>query len=236
MNEKPQDSESTFEEDKESTLNGMLDEESSRSDRSFDYSKAAWASLPSQFRVTPASRRSLSPWAASALTFILTSAFWGTLLVVWQSGLLRGIRAGGTVGFNTFPMSVMPYDMGEKQSIFSNVDFINCGTSTEEARSKGCIYDILANHYVHKSCFDEVGTQSYMDEGTSWMGYLEENRTTQLTTLEEMGDYDVYWTSQRDHIVHCGEMWKRQCTCFLVVNTKCLKRTRAGLPALCQFL
>jgi hypothetical protein len=211
MNEKRRDSGSAFEEDNEGTLHEMLDEEGAGSDRSLDYSKAPWASLPYQLH---APKRSSFPWAASAVIFILTTLFWGTLLALWQSGLLPGIRVGGNCGFNTLTMSVTPYDMGSTQNIFSHVDFINCGTSTEEARSKGCVYDILANHYVHKSCYDEIGTQSYMNEGTSWMGWLEKNKTTQLATIEEMGDYDVYWTSQRDHIVHCGEMWKRQYRAF----------------------
>ncbi|KAH8678360.1 hypothetical protein BX600DRAFT_507311 [Xylariales sp. PMI_506] len=206
------DSTASFEDDKEGTLHEMLDEESARSDPSFDYTKAPRASWIHQLQATPASARLSLAWAAAV--FVLTTAFWGTLLVFWQSGLLPGTRAGSGPGFNAYTMSTVPYDMGDSHNIFSHTQFINCGTSTEEARSKGCVYDILANHYVHNSCFDEVSTKSYMDEGTSWMGYLEKNKTTQLKTLEEMGDYDVYWTSQRDHIVHCGEMWKRQYRAF----------------------
>jgi len=203
-----------LEKDKEGMLHKMLDEQSDCSDPSFDYSKAPRASWVHQLRATPASGSWSLPWPALAMVFILTTAFWGTLLVFWQSGLLPGTRAGGSAGFNTFTMSMAPYDMGDEHSIFSHTHFIKCGTSTEEARSNGCVYDILANHYVHESCFDEISTQSYMNEGTSWIGYLEKNKTTQLTTIEEMGDYDVYWTSQRDHIVHCGEMWKRQYRAF----------------------
>src|ERR1700677_132391 len=101
MNEKRQDSESAFEKDKEGTLHEMLDEESARSDRSFDYSKAPWASLPYQLQGTPASRRSPFPWAVSAVIVNLTTAFCGTLLVFWQPGLLLAMRAGGSTGFNT---------------------------------------------------------------------------------------------------------------------------------------
>ncbi|EFX03870.1 hypothetical protein CMQ_798 [Grosmannia clavigera kw1407] len=211
MNEKHKGGDAPFEEDYDETLHEILDEESARSDGSFDHSKADWDQL---IKATHGSRISSSPWAASVLVSILTTAFWGGLFLIWQSGLLTGTRAGGSAGLNPLTVSVEPYDMSDKHNIFSNTQFIGCGTSTEEARSRGCVYDILANHYVHKSCFDETSTKSYMDEGTSWMGYLEKNKTTQLTTLEEMGDYDVYWTSQRDHIVHCGEMWKRQYRAF----------------------
>lgn len=212
MPEHRAESDGAFEDDKEGTLHEMLDEESSGP--SFEYSKALRANWVHPMHAAPVPRRSSFPWVAAALVFVLTTAFWGALLVSYQYGLLPGTRANGVANFNTYSASLVPYDMGEEHTIFSDTGFIGCGTSTEEARANGCVYDILANHYVHKSCYDEEGTASYMGEGSSWMGYLDKNKTQALATLEEMGDYDVYWTSQRDHIVHCGEMWKRQYRAF----------------------
>ena len=43
----------------------------------------------------------------------------------------------------------------------------------------------------------------------SWFPYADESRT-ELLALEELGDLPYYYTSMRDHIVHCAMLWRRQ--------------------------
>ncbi|PTB49543.1 hypothetical protein M431DRAFT_486544 [Trichoderma harzianum CBS 226.95] len=84
---------------------------------------------------------------------------------------------------------------------------LTCGHSTQEAKSMGCKYDILSNHWIPGVCMDEDAVKEYQMDG-SWYGYADSNRT-QLLSYESMGDMDLYYTSMRDHIVHCAVLWKK---------------------------
>ncbi|KAH6647936.1 hypothetical protein BKA67DRAFT_539765 [Truncatella angustata] len=100
-------------------------------------------------------------------------------------------------------MSVAPYDMGDKHTIFSNTCFIDCGKSTEEARSKGCVYDILANHYVHKSCYDDISTQSYMNEARPFV-HCDEMWKRQYRAFTQNWRYIDAITADEEHTYHCA--------------------------------
>lgn len=99
----------------------------------------------------------------------------------------------------------------------ANAQLLTCGHSTEEAKSMGCRYDILSNHWIPGVCMDEEAVKEYQMDG-SWYGYADRNRT-QLLSYESMGDMDFYYTSMRDHIVHCAALWKKQFRAFYVERT-----------------
>jgi hypothetical protein len=61
-------------------------------------------------------------------------------------------------------------------------------------------------------CLDEDAIKDYQSDGT-WFGYADQYRT-QLLDIEEYGDKPVYYTSARDHIVHCAMLWKKQYRAF----------------------
>jgi hypothetical protein len=159
----------------------------------FWYPQARWT-RPIRTRLN-----TLPPWVAYSLVFLITSTAWAALAVfVFLLPQMHKVAAPD-------------FDILEKgHSIFTGHKYIGCGRSVEEARSLGCEYDILANHYLPTLCLDRIGMAQYTDEGTSWIGYVDRNHTTQYSTIKEMGESDLYWTSQRDHIVHCGMLWKRQ--------------------------
>jgi hypothetical protein len=101
--------------------------------------------------------------------------------------------------------SSQPHHIG---FLASEIDYLTCGTSLQEAKSKGCLYDILSNHWIPNECADEFSIREYQSDG-SWYPYNDENRT-ELLTREELGDRTFYYTSMRDHIVHCAALWRRQ--------------------------
>jgi hypothetical protein len=47
----------------------------------------------------------------------------------------------------------------------------------------------------------------------SWFGYADENRT-ELLGIDAMSEMDFYYTSERDHIVHCAMLWRKQFRAF----------------------
>ncbi|UKZ77006.1 hypothetical protein TrVFT333_004722 [Trichoderma virens FT-333] len=98
-------------------------------------------------------------------------------------------------------------------TILAGFDYFNCGNSTESAKAMGCTYDILDNHWVPTQCIDEQAIEEYQSDG-SWHGYADSEHKHMLS-LAEMGERPVYWTSKRDHIVHCASLWIKQFNAFI---------------------
>lgn len=142
------------------------------------------------------------------LVFALTSIIWGTIFMQNRA-------------------SRPPHSFGAIHYQISTAKWQGCGSSPEEAKQRNCMYDILSNHWVPKPCADQRSVEEYQSDG-SWLGYRYENRTD-LLTIDAMGDLPVYYTSVRDHIVHCAALWKRQYRAFfegrqnidnIIVDTK----------------
>jgi hypothetical protein len=92
-------------------------------------------------------------------------------------------------------------------------DFIECGSTTMEAVERGCKYDILSNHWLPEPCIDQTMIDEYKNDN-SWYAYADKDMSFRLS-LEAMGTSDFYYTSMRDHIVHCAMMWRKQFRAFI---------------------
>lgn len=91
-----------------------------------------------------------------------------------------------------------------------NIVTLDCGSSPEEARMKGCEFDVLAFLWIPKPCADIESLREYQDN-VDWHAYDDDEGTRRLT-LDEMATYDgprPYYTSAREHVVHCAYMWRR---------------------------
>jgi len=144
----------------------------------------------------------LSPVTTHILVLLASSAVWGvvTLLLLQDHGNSNHQQHN--------------FDLGLGHTIFAKKKYTGCGFSIEEAKSLGCEYDMLANHFVHNTCYDPYSVQEYQDYDTTWIGYTDRNWTEVLPSTQAMGESDVYWTNQRDHIIHCATLWKRQWRAF----------------------
>ncbi|MBE3046178.1 hypothetical protein IMZ48_27300 [Candidatus Bathyarchaeota archaeon] len=103
------------------------------------------------------------------------------------------------------------YDYHEN-NITTGSRLITCGGSTPEAKDLGCEYDILSNHWIPGPCMDQAAVEDYQADG-SWFGYGNEERT-ELLTIDAMSEMEFYYTSLRDHIVHCAVLWRKQFRAF----------------------
>ena len=146
----------------------------------------------------PAASNRFSALGSHLVVFLVTSLVWGTVFIYLD---LHRQPAG-------------PFNLGPGKTIFSGKKYISCGSSLEEAYARGCKYDILANHFVHETCLDEEAIREYQKEGDTWHGYTDMNWTDIIPTTDAMGESGVYWTNQRDHIVHCAMLWKKQWRAF----------------------
>ncbi|EJT70292.1 hypothetical protein GGTG_12465 [Gaeumannomyces tritici R3-111a-1] len=174
-------------------------------------------------------RRAVRPVVSHSLVFVLTSLLWIFLV------LPHSPRASCTK-----PSSSPPTPSGSKHShagahavdlaaplphgaaassspsssplhnATSGAAFVSCGASTAEAKASGCRYDMLLNHWVAPACTSREWEDEYADDGT-WYGYRDEARAHRIEGgPAALGEMDHYYTSQRDHINHCVQMWRRQ--------------------------
>ncbi|KAH8817353.1 hypothetical protein F5884DRAFT_667748 [Xylogone sp. PMI_703] len=88
----------------------------------------------------------------------------------------------------------------------SATSILHCGNSTAEARILGCKYDPLTVGWVPAPCFNDAEIQEYMSL-TPWMG-SRDRQGTQILSLDEMSE-EPYWTTIREHVVHCALIWRR---------------------------
>jgi hypothetical protein len=86
---------------------------------------------------------------------------------------------------------------------------LSCGNSTEEAEALGCVYDVLAANWIHQDCpRDYVDEFYYFQNGTAWPYYADQNGTHQMS-FYELAHNGYYWSSTREHLVHCSFMLRR---------------------------
>ncbi|KAK8096136.1 hypothetical protein PG999_014158 [Apiospora kogelbergensis] len=159
----------------------------------------------------PSNRQSILHRYRQLVPHLLTAS---ATSCVWAAALLLMARVpslqpcngdAALVAHNS--MSLMP-ESGSPNFLSSVVETLSCGSSLEEAKALGCGYDILMNAWLSPPCLDAVSVADYQKDG-SWVGYADTNRTIPIP-LAELGDYVEYYTSQRDHVVHCLALWKRQ--------------------------
>lgn len=110
------------------------------------------------------------------------------------------------------------HNASTNKNITSNALLLECGHTTQDAIAKGCEYDILSNNWIPGVCMDQAAIEEYQSDG-SWFGYADENRT-EILTIEAMSQRDFYYTSERDHIVHCAMLWRKQFNAFFEGRTQ----------------
>lgn len=129
--------------------------------------------------------------------FLATSCIWITVLILLGQ-------------HNAEHLAIQTNDPSAHRTSFltPQTQYLTCGKSVQEAKSRGCQYDILTNHWMPNQCSDDFGVKEYQSDGT-WLPFGDGNRTKELT-VDELGDLPFYYTSMRDHVVHCAMLWKRQ--------------------------
>ncbi|OAP60338.1 hypothetical protein AYL99_05340 [Fonsecaea erecta] len=88
-------------------------------------------------------------------------------------------------------------------------EILDCGYSPEEARAKGCVYDVMMQDWVPEPCYDAVLTERYLAQG-NWTWYADAEGKVVLTD-EEMrkGEHGAAWMSSSYHQAHCIFSWDK---------------------------
>lgn len=93
-------------------------------------------------------------------------------------------------------------------------EFDNCGTTPEEARANGCIYEPMQRSWIPKRCYTpEPGGEYHPFDDRTW--YYDKNRTKQITgsglDLLRNGEEIVAYTREF-HNEHCLYCWRKMAT------------------------
>lgn len=92
----------------------------------------------------------------------------------------------------------------------------DCGTTTQEALSRDCVYDSLAAAWLPPYCRDEELTAKFEISGPGpdgqWLYYADEQGTiplnkAQLAALGEVGG--SFWALRDWHVAHCLFYWQK---------------------------
>ncbi|KAJ5807418.1 hypothetical protein N7447_010874 [Penicillium robsamsonii] len=117
---------------------------------------------------------------AAAITFLAVEIRWYSVTTYMQS----------------------PYPQFESQKY-------TCGNSTEEAKRRGCTFDVLSMNWLPEQCARDE-TQEFIDYAVNetWVYYRDrhaEHPIEGADELSELGD-KFWWSTQREHLVHCAFM------------------------------
>ncbi|OHF02035.1 hypothetical protein CORC01_02614 [Colletotrichum orchidophilum] len=147
------------------------------------------------------------PFVTHFVIFLLTSLVWGGLFLATRASLFIQCNHQHSHDRPEHTETTRQHD-----NITTKSRLLTCGDSTAEAKSLNCHYDILANHWIPEVCIDQNAINEYKTDG-SWFGFADENRT-ELLTIDTMSEMEFYYTSERDHIVHCAMLWRKQFWAF----------------------
>jgi hypothetical protein len=101
----------------------------------------------------------------------------------------------------------LPEDFGDSSGMVGKI--LDCGYSPEQAREKGCVYDVMMQDWVPVPCYDAVLTEKYLAEG-NWTWYGDGDGTTTISN-EQMakGEHGSAWMSTSYHKAHCVFSWQK---------------------------
>ncbi len=89
-------------------------------------------------------------------------------------------------------------------------DWKDCGKTADEARSKGCRFDLMLSSWVHEDCFDEKLMERYLFVG-NYTWYRDYELLDAIPDEEiRRGDHHISYSSPQQHNAHCGYMWEVQ--------------------------
>ncbi|KXH40822.1 hypothetical protein CSAL01_13014 [Colletotrichum salicis] len=93
-----------------------------------------------------------------------------------------------------------------------------CGSTPQEARQKGCHFDIISFCWLPSQCYDAELSREF-DEANDLEWFLDPNRTEPLTHEQIMtGEYTGLYVNWEYHVRHCTAMWKKMHRAIILRN------------------
>ncbi|KAL3426625.1 hypothetical protein PVAG01_00134 [Phlyctema vagabunda] len=93
-----------------------------------------------------------------------------------------------------------------RHSRTTHTTIYTCGNSSLSALAHNCTYDALAVSWVPAACADPASLREY-DSNGPWKYYRDREGTDEIRVVD-LG-MEEYYTTVREHVVHCGMIWRR---------------------------
>lgn len=170
----------------------------------------------------PTTTPTTTPWWKITLgTFVATSAILGVILLATRGSFTTKSSEAAAVASATPSSTLSSAPLTIPTTSVDSVDdkdkdpdslegvILDCAHSPEEARAKGCIYDVMMQDWVPEPCYDDALTQRYLAEG-NWTWYADGDGK-RIISDEEMakGEHGEAWMSSSYHQAHCIFSWDK---------------------------
>lgn len=83
----------------------------------------------------------------------------------------------------------------------------DCGTTVEEAKAKGCVWDLMSFGWTHPLCYNKAESERWLAEFGPWKWYHDFN-ATQPVADEDLPYTQLVYAEQGYHIQHCLYVFK----------------------------
>lgn len=85
----------------------------------------------------------------------------------------------------------------------------DCGNNADEARAKGCAYDVMMQEWTPPECIDWTLAEKFLKNG-NWTWYADPGAQRTYSPVEiALGNHDVVYVDQSYHRHHCIFTWER---------------------------
>ncbi|KAL2063648.1 hypothetical protein VTL71DRAFT_5453 [Oculimacula yallundae] len=86
----------------------------------------------------------------------------------------------------------------------------DCGHNASEARSHGCIFDVMMTGWVKLDCYNRDLSEEYLLEG-DFKFFSDQDGTKEIPLdILRLGEHTHMWTNDLHHRAHCVYVWKLQ--------------------------
>lgn len=86
---------------------------------------------------------------------------------------------------------------------------LHCGTTVEQAKSRNCIYDIMANAWTPQKCYFPSLAQEFLALPNSTWFYDEAHTRLIPRDVLRNGDIEVLYPHETHHDRHCLYTWRK---------------------------
>lgn len=147
---------------------------------------------------------------ATVVSAVVSWGITGTSATTTASGVAVGVSTTATAATATAVV-----DDGTTKAADPDADILNpapiqdCGYNADQARERGCVFDVMMQLWTPQECFDSVLSERFLEVG-NWTWYADPG-ASHVFTLEEMrkGEHDAVYVAQDYHITHCIYAWER---------------------------
>lgn len=155
----------------------------------------------------------LAAGAAAAATFFIARA--SGSFTTQSSASAAAVAAAPTATVTVTADMTLPTTTASVEKLEDDTEspnplagiILDCGGSPEEAREKGCVYDVMMQDWVPEPCYDPILTEKYLAEG-NWTWYADGDGKS-IISEEEMrkGEHGSAWMATSYHKAHCVFSW-----------------------------